>query len=251
MIWRWRIFFSALPHGRGSVLGNGCLLAVLALRLSAGTVSGDVQLLSDSKGHRQKDFAGVAVWLTTPGKGGARAPKRRALMEQKDKKFVPHVLVIETGTTVDFPNLDPIFHNAFSNFNGQIFDLVLYPPGSSQSVRFRRPGIVRVFCNIHPSMSAVIAVVDSSYFATTEDDGSFSIPDVPAGAYQVHFFQERATPESLDRLTTSVSVNAGMSKLQPVSISQTGYLPVAHKNKYGRDYPPNADGQATYSVLTK
>jgi hypothetical protein len=100
-------------------------------------------------------------------------------------------------------------------------------------------------------MSAVIAVVDSSYFATTEDDGSFSIPDVPAGAYQVHFFQERATPESLDRLTTSVSVNAGMSKLRPVSISQTGYLPVAHKNKYGRDYPPNADGQATYSVLTK
>jgi plastocyanin len=236
MIWRWRIFFSA---------------ALLASRLSAGTVSGDVQLLSDSKGHRQKDFSGVAVWLTTPGKGGARAPKRRALMEQKDKKFIPHVLVIETGTTVDFPNLDPIFHNAFSNFNGQIFDLVLYPPGSSQSVRFRRSGIVRVFCNIHPSMSAVIAVVDSSYFTTTEDDGSFSIPDVPAGAYQVHFFHERATPENLDRLTTSVSVTAGMSKLQPVNISETGYLPVAHKNKYGRDYPPNAEGQTTYSGLTK
>jgi len=237
MIWRWRIFFS--------------LLVVMAPRLSAGTVSGEVRLTSDSKAHRQKDFSGVAVWLSTPGKTGARAPKRRALMEQKDKKFIPHVLVIETGTTVDFPNLDPIFHNAFSNFNGQIFDLVLYPPGSSQSVRFRRPGIVRIFCNIHPSMSAVIAVVDSSYFTTTEDDGSFSIPDVPAGAYQVHYFHERATPENLERLTTSLSVSAGVSKLQPVSISETGYLPVAHKNKYGRDYPPNADGLATYSGLGK
>lgn len=236
MIWRWVIFFST---------------AALGLRLSAGTVSGEVRLTGDSTKHRQKDFSGVAVWLTTSGKADGRLPKRRALMEQKDKKFIPHVLVIETGTTVDFPNLDPIFHNAFSNFSGQIFDLVLYPPGSTESVRFRRPGIVRVFCNIHPSMSAVIVVVDSSYFTTTEDDGSFSIPDVPAGAYRVHFFHERATPENLERLTTSVSVTAGMSKLQPVSISETGYLPVAHKNKYGRDYPPNADAQATYSEIPK
>jgi len=247
MIWRWRIFSKTAPSGRGSVL----LALMLAARVCAGTVSGEVRLTSDSTARRQKDFSGVAVWLSTPGKAGARAPKRRALMEQKDKKFIPHVLVIETGTTVDFPNLDPIFHNAFSNFNGQIFDLVLYPPGSSQSVRFRRPGIVRVFCNIHPSMSAVIAVVESSYFTTTEDDGSFSIPDVPAGAYQVHYFHERATPENLERLTTSLSVSAGVSKLQPVSISETGYLPVAHKNKYGRDYPPNADGLATYTVLGK
>jgi plastocyanin len=240
MIWRLLIFFrTVLPA------------LVLAGRVCAGTVSGEVRLISDSKAHRQKDFSGVAVWLSAPGKAEGRLPKRRALMEQKDKKFIPHVLVIETGTTVDFPNLDPIFHNAFSNFNGQIFDLVLYPPGSSQSVRFRRPGIVRVFCNIHPSMSAVIAVVDSSYFTTTQDDGSFSIPDVPAGVYRVHFFHERATPENLERLTASVSVSAGTSKLQPVSISETGYLPIAHKNKYGRDYPPNADEQATYTGLPK
>jgi plastocyanin len=259
MIWRWRTFFSAafsrecetppLRSGLGFKIFAGLL--ALALRLSAGTVSGEVRLMNDSSVKRPKDASGVVVWLSTPGKAGPRAPKRRALMEQKDKKFTPHVLVIETGTTVDFPNLDPIFHNAFSNFNGQIFDLVLYPPGSSQSVRFRRPGIVRVFCNIHPSMSAIIAVVDSSYFTTTEEDGSFSIPDVPAGAYRIHFFHERATPENLERLTSWVSVSAGMSQLQPVTISETGYLPVAHKNKYGRDYSPNADGQATYTGLPK
>ena len=172
-------------------------------------------------------------------------------MLQKDKTFTPHVLVVETGTTVDFPNLDPIFHNAFSNFNGQIFDLVLYPPGSSKSVTFRRPGIVRVFCNIHPAMSAIIVVVNSSYFATTDDGGQFTIADVPPGNYQIHFFHERAKPDKLEQLTTPISVNMGASKLQTVSISETGYLPVPHKNKYGRDYPPDAGEQPSYSGLMK
>src|SRR5262249_8095076 len=125
------------------------------------------------------------------------------------------------------------------------------PPGSTKTVRFRRPGIVRVFCNIHPSMSAIIAVVDSSYFATTEEDGSFSIPDVPNGTYEVHFFHERSTQETLDRLTSPITVNAGESKLQAITISETGYLPVAHKNKYGRDYPPNADEQSSYGGLAR
>jgi plastocyanin len=235
MIWRWLIFFS-----------------VVALPLRAATVSGEVRLTSDSSAKRPDDFSGVAVWLSASGGAGTRQPKKHAQMLQKDKKFVPHVLVVETGTTVDFPNLDPIFHNAFSNFNGQIFDLVLYPPGSSKSVTFRRPGIVRVFCNIHPSMSAIIVVVDSSYFTTTDEDGGFSIPDVAPGAYRVHFFHERATPEKLEQLTAPVSVTAGISKLQEVSISETGYLPVAHKNKYGRDYAPNAEGQpSSYSGLVK
>lgn len=235
MIWRWAIFFSA----------------ALVLPVRAGTVSGEVRLLSDSSAKRANDFSGVAVWLSTTGKMGSRLPKKHAQMLQKDKKFTPHVLIVETGTTVDFPNLDPIFHNAFSNFSGQIFDLVLYPPGSSKSVTFRRPGIVRVFCNIHPSMSAIIVVVDSGYFTTTDEDGGFSIPDVAPGAYRAHFFHERATPDKLEQLTAPVSVSNGPAKLKAVSISETGYLPVPHKNKYGRDYPPGADGQASYSGLIK
>lgn len=207
--------------------------------------------MADTPAKHPTDFSGVAVWLSASGRAGTRQPGKHAQMLQKDKKFTPHVLVIETGTTVDFPNLDPIFHNAFSNFNGQIFDLVLYPPGTSKSVTFRRPGIVRVFCNIHPSMSAIIVVVDSSYFTTSDEDGAFTIPDVSTGVYQVHFFHERATPDKLEQLTAPVSVTAGVAKLQPVNISETGYLPVAHKNKYGRDYPPNADRQASYSGLIK
>jgi plastocyanin len=223
---------------------------MLALPLWAGTVRGDVQLLSDASAKRQRDFSGVAVWLSGSGKSGIR-PRKHVQMLQKDKTFTPHVLVIETGTTVDFPNLDPIFHNAFSNFNGQIFDLVLYPPGSSKSVTFRRPGIVRVFCNIHPSMSAIIVVVNSSYFATTDEDGKFTIADVAPGTYQVHFFYERATPDKLEQLTAPLTVSNGPSEVQTVSISETGYLPVPHKNKYGRDYAPDAGTQTSYSGLVK
>lgn len=249
MIWRWLIFFKSAPSLSRFFL---VLLALaLALPVCGGTVTGEVRLMSDSSAKRAKDFSGVAVWLSASTRAGGRQPRKHAQMLQRDKKFIPHVLVVETGTTVDFPNLDPIFHNAFSNFNGQIFDLVLYPPGSSKSVTFRRPGIVRVFCNIHPSMSAIIVVVNSNYFTTTDEDGGFSIPDVSPGAYRVHFFHERATPDKLDQLTSPVSVTTGTSKLQTVSISETGYLPVAHKNKYGRDYPPNAEGQASYSGLVK
>ena len=85
-------------------------------------------------------------------------------MLQKGKMFTPHILPIMTGTTVDFPNSDPIFHNAFSSYNGQIFDVGLYPPGTSKSVRFTRPGVVRVFCNIHPTMSAIILVLEHALF---------------------------------------------------------------------------------------
>ena len=122
-------------------------------------------------------------------------------MIQKDKMFTPHVLAVPVGGSVSFPNLDPIFHNAFSNFNGQIFDVGLYKPGSSRTVAFKRAGIVRVFCNIHPQMSAVIVVLDTPYFAVSNKAGAFEIADVPPGEYQLHVFHERAAEETLDSLT--------------------------------------------------
>jgi hypothetical protein len=172
-------------------------------------------------------------------------------MVQKNKRFSPHILAIQTGTVVDFPNLDPIFHNAFSNFDGTIFDVALYPPGSSRSVRFGRPGIVRVFCNIHAFMSAVIVVVNSTHFTTTGRDGSYSLEDVPPGTYDIQFFHERATPETLRRLTQTIKVDAANVNLGTTRISEAGYIPVAHKNKYGRDYPPDSDVNNGYMLPVK
>jgi hypothetical protein len=120
-------------------------------------------------------------------------------MLQKDKAFQPHLLIVTVGSTVDFPNLDPVFHNAFSNYDGQLFDVGLYPPGSTRSIRFSRPGVVRVFCNIHSSMSAVIVVLDSPLFGITKPDGRYEIDGAPEGTHDLTFFHERATEAALSR----------------------------------------------------
>src|SRR5947209_12163897 len=118
-------------------------------------------------------------------------------------------------------------------------------------MRFDRPGIVRVFCNIHPSMSAVIIVVDSQYFTITDDSGNYSFANVTPGTYELRFFHERATPETLHSLVRTISVDAAPVQLSSITISEAGYLPVQHKNKYGRDYPAGADDTRTYSNLSR
>ena len=229
------------------------LLCLSYTHAFAATVTGQIALIDskDSAVRKQKDFSGVAVWLTSVNGQLLSIAHKHAQMLQKDKRFIPHVLAISTGTTVDFPNLDPIFHNAFSNFDGQLFDVALYPPGSSRSVLFDRPGIVRVFCNIHPSMSAIIVVANSNHIVTTENDGSFRFTNVEPGDYRIHFFHERATPETLARLTQTITVPDEGYRLPVVTISEAGYLPIAHKNKYGRDYPPDAETSDSYSLPIK
>lgn len=230
------------------------LLVLFASHLFGGTVTGQI-VLADSKDsavRKQKDFSGVAVWLTSLNGRFLNIAHKRAQMLQKDKRFIPHVLAISTGTTVDFPNLDPIFHNAFSNFDGKLFDVALYPPGSSRSVLFDRPGIVRVFCNIHPSMSAIIVVANSNHIVTTESSGTFRFSNVEPGDYRIHFFHERATPETLAHLTQTITVpDGGDDELPKVTISEAGYIPVAHKNKYGRDYPSDSESSDSYSLPIK
>jgi plastocyanin len=230
------------------------LVLGLAAPVWAGSVSGEVRLVGSKipAVKKKHDFSGVVVWLTPVGRTGApRLVRKHATMIQKDKHFTPHILAIQSGTTVDFPNFDPIFHNAFSNFNGQIFDIGLYPPGTSRSIRFIEPGIVKIFCNIHPSMSATIVVVDSPYFTITDHEGQYLFPDVAPGAYRIHFFHERATAETLKKLSRIVVVKAEKRSLTSTSISEAGYLAVSHKNKYGRDYPDNGDSTDGYSTLLR
>jgi plastocyanin len=226
-----------------------CFSALLPVVLGAATVSGSVELPdSHDPGVRKKrDFSGVVLWLDPlSGAPPALDVSKHARMVQKDKTFTPHVLAIEVGTTVDFPNFDPIFHNAFSNYNGQVFDIGLYPPGSTRSIRFARAGIVRVFCNIHANMSAVIAVLSTPWFAVTAKDGAWSIPAVPPGDYTLRLFHERATAATLDRLSRRVTVRGEDPVIPPIAISESGYLSIPHKNKYGKDYPAAPSTDSTY-----
>jgi plastocyanin len=187
--------------------------------------------------------SGVVVWLE-PADGAATPPASAAggtvpvaKILQKQRLFLPHVQAVQVGTAVDFPNLDPIFHNVFSNYDGQVFDLHLYAPQTSRRVVFRRPGIAYVFCNIHESMSAVVAVLPTSYFAVTGADGRFEIR-APAGVYRMQVWHERSLPEKLQELSRQVTLGEGAANAGEIRVSEEGYVARPHKNKYGQPYPP-------------
>ncbi len=212
--------------------------AVLSILVAhAATVTGGVELANslDPAVHKHRDYAGVVIWLEPLEKGQAPAPKS-VKMVQQDKHFIPHVIAIPVGGTVDFPNLDPFYHNAFSNFSGQPFDTGLYAPGSSQSVTFKHPGIVRVFCNIHSTMSAIIAVVPTAYYAVTPESGKFAVAGVPPGEYQFHIFHERAQPANLKFLERRITVPEAGLALPLISVTETGYVPAPHLDKHGKPY---------------
>jgi plastocyanin len=124
----------------------------------------------------------AVVWLDAPDAPAPASPKK-VVLDQRNLAFSPQVLAIRTGTTVVFPNNDRVFHNVFSFHHGTVFDLGLYPVGDSKIVRFDKPGLSRIFCNIHPKMAAYIVVVDSPYFAVSNASGVFALPDVPPGRY--------------------------------------------------------------------
>jgi plastocyanin len=131
------------------------------------------------------------VYLETAPQAAFEAnEQRRARMDQRNERFVPHVLAIVAGTWVDFPNDDKTYHNVFSLSKTQEFNLGRYAAGHSKAVRFENPGIVRVFCEIHSHMSAFILVFAHRFFAVTDDDGNYRIEGVPPGTYTLQVWNE-------------------------------------------------------------
>lgn len=134
------------------------------------------------------EFDRIAVWLE-PAVARTTAPII-ATMQQQNRLFKPDLLVLPVGSTVNFPNLDPIFHNIFSLSRTQSFDLGYYSEGRTRSIKFPRPGIVQVYCHVHPSMHAVIVVTSSPWSGKPRADGTFSWPDVPPGKYTLMVWQK-------------------------------------------------------------
>lgn len=121
----------------------------------------------------------------------------RPVMDQRDIMFAPRVLPILVGTIVDFPNSDNLFHNVFSYSQAKEFDLGRYPTGESRSILFERSGIVRVYCDIHAHMNATILVLDNPFFARPDDEGTYTIPNVPEGSYTLKLWYGREVVETL------------------------------------------------------
>lgn len=235
MTCRWLICFSLASLHLLGAQTTGKVTGSIALR--------DSQMPAVKQGH---DNSGVVVSFTPVAPTTFPPASKHAVMLQKNKMFLPHVLPVLAGSFIDFPNDDPIFHNAFSNYSGQVFDVGLYPPGTRRSVRFTRPGVVRVFCNIHAAMSAVIVVLETPYFATSDKSGSWQV-DLPPGEYQMHVFHERAKDSTLQSLSRRVTVAASEPvTIGTISLSEAGYLPAPHMNKFGKQYPEGSGDDKNY-----
>ena len=187
---------------------------------------------------------GVVVWLEPIGSVAPVAPRRSVTINQKNKRFTPHVQVMPVGSELNLPNGDPIFHNAFSTFSGQPFDTGLYAPGGTQKITLRRPGVVRIFCNIHSNMSAVVVVSPTPWFAISGKDGRFTITDVPSGEYQLRVWHERSTDQATKSLEKRIRVTDS-TPLGKFALSEAGHVGLPHKNKYGKDYPTD---QKSYPI---
>lgn len=205
----------------------------------------DQRTAANDGGHRV-DASNVALWLVPLDRSldelPARAPAQRPQIVQRNKAFEPHVLVVQVGTTILFPNKDPFFHNVFSVYNGKRFDLGLYEAGTTKSERFDRPGVSYLFCNIHAEMSAVIVAVETPYFGLSDRTGRVSIPGVPSGRYQLRVWYERSLPDDLKALTRTVAISESSHVLDPIRVIASPNFTLAHKNKYGQDYVPAPSG---------
>ena len=223
------------------------LWLTFALSASAQQVSltGHVDLTKD--GHRLKDASKAVIWLTPIGvtvDPPQQRPSEIAKLVQKNKSFRPSLLVVPVGGKVEFPNHDPFFHNVFSLFEGERFDLGLYESGSTRFVKFDRPGISFIFCNIHAEMSAVVIALATPYYAISDNRGELTLPNVPPGRYQLQIFHSSVPPDALHAVNREITVTPDDTSLGSFSLAESDGL-VAHKNKYGRDYDrPEPDSPA-------
>jgi plastocyanin len=213
---------SGAPRARGALAG--ALLAVFAVlsfvsvaprateAARPGVIKGRVELrrtaapverrpgvaeLGAAAPRDMPDLVRSVVYLEAAPRGAFETSEGgRAIMDQRNEAFVPHVLAITTGTTVEFPNSDKFYHNVFSLSKTKSFDLGRYAAGHSRPVRFDRPGIVRVFCDIHSHMNAFILVFSHPFFAMTDATGRYQIDNVPPGTYGVIAWNEGASSET-------------------------------------------------------
>ena len=223
-----------------------CVLTASTGALSAGTVSGGVSLVEN--GRSRSDASNVVVWIEgahlppkAPDSAPPKAPEPTPSMKSIHKKFTPKVIVVETGRSVSFPNADGIFHNVFSVSGQNQFDLGLYRRGRSKDKKFEAPGLVRVYCNIHPQMIGFVRVVDSSFSTVTSSDGAFTFENVPDGERTV-----KAWCDEGGETAVNVQVSPRRIATASLSLDVSAFKPQPHKNKYGQDYPPPPEDEDRY-----
>ena len=196
----------------------------------------------DTKGQLKKNHNGVVVFLDEIENPPAQMapPTKNPVITQINKTFIPEVLPIMVGTTINFPNEDTVYHNVFSVSKAKPFDLGLYPQGSQKTVTFDKPGLVKIYCNIHPQMIASILVLTNPYFTMTDNDGHFEIHNVPEGKAVIRTWYPRTKkyPEK-----EVVVPGKGIEQVNLLILENMNFqikediILIDHKNKWGQDYP--------------
>ena len=213
-----------------------CLILLVAMPAGAAVLEGQVSLAVDGKLLRAEEAAEAVVYFRPAVAPRLKPPAKPLEMRTWRKRFEPRILPVVAGSTVSFPNQDPILHNAFSTSKGNAFDVGLYGSGEEHTVAFPRPGYVRVYCNVHHSMVGHILVLDTPHFTRPGSDGRFRLTDVPAGKGDLVVWHDRATP-------WQSQVEAGRQQA-PVEV----HLELKHKripphmNKFGKPYGRSRDG---------
>jgi plastocyanin len=239
-----------------SVVVQGLLLACAGGLTSAFAQGVDVsatvelreapgQHTSREADHKRVEGDAVVLWLSPLQSAASPLPAHHESyrLVQKDKQFTPHLLVIPTGSNVEFPNQDAFFHNVFSLFNGKRFDLGLYEAGTTRTVRFDREGVSYIFCNIHPGMGAVILSLSTPYFATTSADGTATIHNVPPGNYRLTLWSQNGDPASLKAASKTIQITTETINLGAIPIRRAPDPMAHHTNKFNEPYPPDQNPQ--------
>jgi plastocyanin len=192
---------------RGAVLALAAALAAAPAAAGTGTVKGTIIAASGP-------IRDAVVLIEGPAEPAA-AGARHAVIAQRNQTFVPRVLAVAVGTTVDFPNDDAMLHNVFSASRAKRFDLGMYGKGETRSVTFDAPGVVRVVCNVHPRMEAFVVVHANPWVAVSDVNGSYTVAGVPAGTYQLRVWHETLAEQRVPVTIRDGQVQALDVKLAP------------------------------------
>lgn len=217
------------------IAGLGAFLVCLPLPAQLGDSSGNTHVIRgtvtvlDERGEELEDRSNVVVFVDGLG-ARPLGELGTAVMSQSGQSFSPRVLPLVRGSVVEFPNDDTIFHNVFSLSRAKPFDLGIYPKGDTRSVIFDQPGLVRVYCNIHPEMISTILVLNNSFFATTDREGNFELSQVPAGQVTLRVWSEFG-----EEINRRIELD-GEDRVEESFIVQETRRITDHDNKFGRPY---------------
>jgi plastocyanin len=217
------------------VLIAGLSALAFTADLAAGTVNGKVMFMT--RRGQNPVVNETLVWLEPAGKTWKKPPAAFT-MTTRSKTFLPHVMAVPAGSTISFPNEDPIAHNLFSLTPGNTFDLGLYRRGPGKAHKFDAPGAVSVYCNVHPNMSAVVHVMTTPYYGFADPNGNYSF-EVPAGRYRLTAWNEQggtSAPSDVE-----VKADGTVSGTRLLTIDGRNVRTMQHKNKFGQTYRPPRD----------